>query len=463
MPTRRQFLRLAGAGAGLIALGACSGRAAGAPVRAFELGAAPMEVDLAGRIARTWGYNGGLPGPELRVREGEILRVALRNDLTDPTTIHWHGISLENAMDGVPHVTQPPVEPGAAFAYEFRVPEPGSFMYHAHVGHQLDQGLHGPLIVEPRQETLAYDREYVVMLDDWRDGLDGLDGPADPAGGAHAGHGGEAEEPAERISFGGRAYPLMLVNGRPPADPATFETRRGERVRLRVMNIGADTGFRFAVGGHRLTVTHADGMAVEPVTVDVLRLGMGERYDVLLDATNPGAWPIVAVAHGKRGTAHAVLRYADATGSPPPPAAVLPAELDGRLLGYEDLTCTVAPEVPSVGTPDRRVAVTLVGTDMRVDGLGDADPLPVAAGEWVRYTVRNDSANWHPMHLHGHHFQVVLPGRRGPVKDTVAVPARGGEVTIDWRADNPGRWLFHCHNHYHMEDGMVRHIEYPPA
>lgn len=461
MSTRRQFLRAAGAGAGLLALGACSGApsAAGPAGRAFALDAAPMQVDLAGRAAKTWGYNGQLPGPEIRLREGETLRVDLQNRLTDPTTVHWHGISLDNAMDGVPFVTQPPVEPGAGFAYEFRVPEPGSFMYHAHVGHQLDQGLYGPLIVEPRREKLSYDREYIVMLDDWRDGLDTR---PDVSADEHAGHGSGEEEvdPLEWVSFGGRYYPLMLVNGRPPEDPTVLEIRRGERVRLRVMNIGADTGFRFAVGGHRLTVTHADGMAVQPVTVDALRLGMGERYDVLVDAVNPGAWPVAAVAQGKRGSGRAVLRYVDSPSSAAPPASARPAELDGRLLGYDDLVSTVRPEVPATGIPDRRVGLTLSGTDIVADGLAAEDPLPVSEGEWVRCTIRNISANWHPMHLHGHHFQVVLPGSRGPVKDTVAVPSRGGEVTFDWRADNPGRWLFHCHNHYHMEHGMLRLVEY---
>ena len=112
------------------------------------------------------------------------------------------------------------------------------------------------------------------------------------------------------------------------------------------------------------------------------------------------------------------------------------------------------------GVPDRQYDLTLSGMEINGQRFPDADPLPVAEGEWVRFTMRNTSAKWHPMHLHGHHFQVLTASGRGPVKDTVAVPARGGEVTFDFLATNPGRWLFHCHNHHHMQQGMLRLVEF---
>jgi FtsP/CotA-like multicopper oxidase with cupredoxin domain len=360
-------------------------------------------------------------------------------------------------MDGVPGITQDPVAPGAGFDYEFRTPVPGSFMYHAHVGMQLDRGLYGPLIVEPRTEELAYDREHTLMFDDWRDGLDGHTGHADPAE-------APADDAAGTVSFGGRSYPLLLVNGRPPEDAAVVEVRRGDRLRLRVMNVAADTGFRFAIAGHRLTVTHTDGMAVEPVTVDALRLGMGERYDVLVDADRPdgGVWQIAVQPEGRSGWGRALLRYTGSDASRAPAVAERPAELSGRLAEYGDLLAREPLDLPA-GPPDRQYDLVLSGTEIGGQSFPDADPLPVAEGERVRFTMRNTSAKWHPMHLHGHHFQVLTAGGRGPVKDTVAVPARGGEVTFDFLATNPGRWLFHCHNHHHMEDGMVRVVEYGPV
>ncbi|TQN43328.1 secreted protein [Blastococcus colisei] len=453
--TRRQFLGLTAA-AGLALVSGCSGRepsAAGPPTTGgLRLTAAPMRVDLAGHAVPTWGY-GTVPGPEIRLRAGEVLRVQLENELTEDTTVHWHGLAPPNGMDGVPGITQDPVAPGEGFTYEFETPIPGSFMYHAHVGMQLDRGLYGPLVVEPRTEELSYDREYTLMLDDWRDGMDDHAGHAAPAGDTDP-------DPADTVSFGGRAYPLLLVNGRPPEDPAVLEARAGDRVRLRVMNIAADTGFRFAIAGHRLTVTHTDGMPVEPTTVDALRLGMGERYDVLVDAAAPGGvWQIGVQPEGRGGWGRALLRYTGSDASRAPEVGERPAELAGQLAVYDDLLAREPLALPN-GTPDRRYDLVLSGTQIGGQSYPDADPLPVAEGEWVRFTMRNTSAKWHPMHLHGHHFQVLTASGRGPVKDTVAVPARGGEVTFDFLATNPGRWLFHCHNHHHMEDGMVRLVEY---
>lgn len=458
--TRRQFLGLT-AVAGLALATGCSAKqspAAGPPsAGGLRLTAAPMRVDLAGRSVPTWGY-GTVPGPEIRLRAGDVMRVQLENELPEDTTVHWHGLAPPNGMDGVPGITQDPVTPGAGFTYEFATPIAGSFMYHAHVGMQLDRGLYGPLIVEPRSEELAYDREYTLMLDDWRDGLD-----------AHAGHGPaghhqeEPDEGGDAISFGGRAYPLLLVNGRPPEDAPVVEARPGDRLRLRVMNVAADTGFRFAIAGHRLTITHTDGMPVEPVTVDALRLGMGERYDVLVDAAQPGGvWQVGVQAEGRRGWGRALLRYTGSEASQAPVAGERPAELDGLLASYDDLLAREPLPLPA-GTPDRQYDLVLSGTQIGGQSYPDADPLPVSEGEWVRITMRNTSAKWHPMHLHGHHFQVLGPSDRGPVKDTVSVPARGGEVTFDFLASNPGRWLFHCHNHHHMEDGMLRLIEYAGA
>jgi FtsP/CotA-like multicopper oxidase with cupredoxin domain len=458
--TRRRFLGL-GAGAGLAVLAGCTGDTGGtggggptAPAPGLRLRPAPMTVDLAGHQAATWGY-GSLPGPEIRLRAGDVLRVQVDNGLPEETTVHWHGLAPPNAMDGVPNLTQRPIAPDGSFTYEFDVPVAGSFMYHAHVGMQLDRGLYGPLVVEPRNEELAYDREYTLMLDDWRDGMD-----------AHAGHGddagpttGQRTDPATEISFGGRSYPMLLVNGRPPDDPAVLEVRPGDRVRLRVMNIAADTGFRFAVAGHWLTITHTDGMPVEPLTVDALRLGMGERYDVLLDADRGGAWQIGVQPEGRSGWGRAILRYTGSAGSSAPVVAERPRELDGRLAAYDELLAREPLALPR-GAPDRVYDLTLSGTEIGGQSYPDADPLPVSEGEWVRVTMRNESAKWHPMHLHGHHFQVLTPSGRGPVKDTVSVPARGGVVSYDFLATNPGRWMFHCHNHHHMEDGMVRIVDY---
>src|SRR5215204_5023800 len=143
------------------------------PRREHALEAAPLEFEVGGRRLQTWGYDGGVPGSEVRVTEGDTLRVKLLNRLPADTTIHWHGLPVPNAMDGVPHVTQTPVKSGEGFTYDFVVPTSGTYVYHSHVGLQLDRGLYGPLIVEPKKEELDYDREYVLLLDDWLDGISG--------------------------------------------------------------------------------------------------------------------------------------------------------------------------------------------------------------------------------------------------------------------------------------------------
>lgn len=185
--TRRRFLGLLGLGAGAVALASC-GRSSAQPsaplpsparatptgrVRAYTLTAAPVEFAAPGRTVATWGYNGGVPGPELRLTEGDTLRVTVENRLPADTTIHWHGLPIPNAMDGVPDVTQPPIKPGQRFTYDFAVPVAGTYLYHTHVGLQLDRGLYGPLVVEPARETLSYDRDIVLLFDDWLDGLPG--------------------------------------------------------------------------------------------------------------------------------------------------------------------------------------------------------------------------------------------------------------------------------------------------
>ncbi|MGQ0631534.1 MAG: multicopper oxidase family protein [Sporichthyaceae bacterium] len=513
---RRRFLALtAGAGLGLVAGCADSPPTPGAqgtgtpsPSRAPSasglllpgsaagtLAAAPVEIDLAGTVVTTWAYNGVVPGPEIRLRRGEVLRARLTNALAEETTIHWHGITVPSAMDGVPYVSQAPVQFGEEFAYEFAVPDAGSHMYHAHVGHQLDRGLYGPLIVESDEdEPMAYDREYTLMIDDWRDGL-GVTEAGVHGGGHSATPTGEPSGGGPRIRFGlgettpstgpsgapaddtepdaptdaganpgerlgGRVYPMYLINGRPAADPPTLEVRSGERVRLRLMNIAADTGFLVAIAGHSMTITHTDGAPVQPVTVDAVRLGMGERYDVVVSATNPGVWQLAAMPEAKRGFARAVLRYVEAPASTPPPLDLRPSELSGRQVGYDELVYAGSRDRPS-GEPDREHELTLTSTS-RINGqrYPDADPLEVAAGELVRIRLTNTATIGHPMHLHGHPFWVATPGGNGPLKDTALVDPNGGVASFDFVADNAGTWMFHCHNHYHMENGMARLFDY---
>lgn len=500
VPDRRTFLQRGTAALAGLALGgpllagcrdaeragvAIPGRpsVASGPAREIRLVARPVEVELApGRVWQTWGYNGQYPGPEIRAREGERLRITVQNDLPDAgTTVHWHGVPVPNAMDGVPGLTQEPIPAVGSMVYDFAATPAGTYMYHSHQGLQLDRGLLGPLVVEEATPHVDYDREHVLVLDDV------LLGPPQPLselageGGGRMGRGmtdgmmgreGSRDRDRDRDTdrggmmdgmMGGIVPPYegLTINGRLPQSPAEFEVRRGERVRLRLINPGGATTYRVAVGGHRMTVTHTDGRPVEPVTVDRLDIGMGERYDVVVEADNPGVWPLVAATvEGDSAPARAVLRYADAVGSTLRDG--LPEGLQrGRVLRYADLQSVET--LPPEGAPDRTFDLRLSGGMMMdpgvwtIDGQAypDAAPLEVREGERVRVTMSNMSMMLHPMHLHGHFF------RTGNVlKDTVLVGAHMGRASFEFVADNPGRWFFHCHNLYHLHAGMAREVRY---
>lgn len=385
----------------------------------------------------SWLYNEQYPGPELRVNEGDTLQVDVSNELSDPTTIHWHGIPVSNRMDGVPEITQDSIQPENSFQYKFEATPSGTYLYHSHVNLQLDRGLLGPLIIEEESPHVDYDEDVTLFLDDMLSTKPQLD----------AGN-GMGERPP---------YEELLLNGRSPDDPFTVELTEGQRVRLRFINGSSATTYRVGIGGHPMTVTHADGQPVDPVDTDSFLISMGERYDVIVEADNPGTWAIQAVAlENEEEAAQAVLQYAEAKESPPEQP-----QFDGSTFTYEDLHSRNPLDVS--GTPDRTFDLTLSGGMMMqpdtwtIDGQAypDADPLKIREGEHVRVNLTNHSMMLHPMHLHGHFFQV-----EDVVKDTVIVPPHMGQVTFEFVADNPGEWFFHCHNLYHLHSGMARVFRY---
>jgi FtsP/CotA-like multicopper oxidase with cupredoxin domain len=496
--SRRRFLTLAGGAAGALALVRPAEALAQLPLATRERGAARANfvkliaarttIDLAGKPVKTWAYNDAVPGPVLRVRAGETVRARVTNRLYDTTTVHWHGIALANPMDGVPDVTQRAIARGKSFDYEFVAPDPGTYFFHPHVGLQLDHGLYAPLIVDDPAEPGGYDKEWIIVLDDWTDGVgpspatilarlrkgkgmgmgSGMDmGSSKRSGMDMGGQGkskarGSAMDSMMSDALGGMAgdvaYPLYLLNGRPPKDPQTFRAKRGQRIRLRLINAGSDTAFRFAIGGHRLTVTHADGFPVEPVETDAVLLGMGERIDAIVTCQGD-ANPVVARAEGKGKAAHAVLR----AGTGAIRRWKVP-ELNRQLVTVSDLvpgaSATLAPRAAN-----RVHRLVLGGNDMSyrwtINGKaynGDLD-YAIAQGDRVRIVFRNTSTMWHPMHLHGHTFAVMTNETPGVRKDTVVVKP-GDTVAVEFDADNPGSWMVHCHNTYHLEAGMMTTLRY---
>ena len=462
------------------------------PLRTFTRAAEPIEIEVGPRqIWHTWGYDGRYPGPEIRLKEGERLRVRVQNDLPDAgTTVHWHGVPVPNAMDGVPGLTQEPIASGRSMVYEFDAAPSGTYMYHSHRNLQLDRGLVGPLIIEERTPHVDYDREHLVVLDDFlpgppqpleelaardgeqREGAGMMDGMRDrmsrmmDGGMMRRGTGGDMMEGG----MGGSMmrgmvppYEGLMINGRLPETPASFDVRQGERVRFRLINVSSATAYHLALSGHRMRVTHTEGRPVEPVEVDSLVIGMGERYDVIVATDNPGSHALVARPIARDSApARAIVRYRGTRSRHAPERQIPDGLAGGRRLRYSDLQSVETPSGPR-GRPDRTFDLELSGGMMRsrgawmIDGqrYPHADPLRVREGEHVRVNMTNRSMMLHPMHLHGHFFRIG-----NALKDTVLVEPHMGQASFDFVANNPGNWFFHCHNLYHLHAGMARVITY---
>lgn len=497
--TRRALLGTAALGGAALA-GAPLARAAMRPSSAKEgayvpqpnrtqyviaVGRTSINPDGAQSVPAVLG-NGTLPGPEIRVHEDDLLRVLVENRLPDSaTSIHWHGLLDPAAMDGVPDVSNAPIAPGRMYIYEYPIRQTGTYWYHSHVGFQEQQGFYGAFIIEPRHEPLRTEHDAVVLLGDWlhrspeevfaelRGGKPAMDaGAAKPGDMNPSGQPGSMNmkpgaTPPGGMNMNGGAdlsdvkYDAFLMNGRGgPSDPWTLSVRPGERVRLRIIDGGASTYFRVALDGHKLQVTHADGMAVEPVTVDHLLIGMGETYDAVVKIAAAGSYTLHAVAMDGSGQALGVIHT---PGVAPQPNRDMPT-FTGRALSYADLRAQAVTTLPE--GPSRTFRLPLQGDMTRyiwmIDGQvwPKADPLLIRRGDRVQIELVNETGMWHPMHLHGHFFRVLQgAGDRCPLKHTVNVAPKE-TLKIEFTADNPGQWFFHCHNAYHLEGGMAREFQY---
>jgi FtsP/CotA-like multicopper oxidase with cupredoxin domain len=433
-------------------------------VRDLTLAARSVQVDLGGQVVSTWAYGDTIPGQPFRATAGDRVTVAFTNNLPAPTSVHWHGLAIRNDMDGVPGVTTPEVPPEGAFAFDFVVPDPGTHWFHPHTGLQLDRGLYAPFIIDDPNEPGNYDHEWVIVLDDWTDGVgkspEQILADLQSAGANGSMMGGMMGGGMMGADSGDVTYPLFLVNGRPANDPDTLAATPGQKVRLRIINAGADTVFDVALAGHDLTVTHTDGYPVNPVTAPALRIGMGERYDATVTLAD-GVFALVAEPVGKDGLARAIIR----TGSGPVPKAdYRPSELDGYPLTVDALTVAPGAALPA-RDPDSVQRLALAGSMgpyvWTINGrtYDQTVPLTIGQGQAGRLRITNHSMMSHPLHVHGHTFQLGPAGENGPRKDTVLIPPMGA-VGVDVAATNPGTWMIHCHNAYHAEAGMMTRLDY---
>jgi CopA family copper-resistance protein len=346
---RRRFVEGLALTTGLAALGASRARAASPPAVLhgdridLTIGATP--VNYTGRARTATAVNGLLPGPTLRLREGDTVTLNVTNRLGEPTSIHWHGLLLPNPMDGVPGLTFRGIMPGETFIYRFPIRQAGTYWYHSHSGMQEQTGLYGPLILEPRgKEPYDYQREHVVMLSDWTDEdpmavmsnlkqqsdyynynqrtlgtfakdarRDGLGATADD----RLMWGKMRMSPTDLMDVTGATY-TFLMNGRPPAWNWTGLFARGEKVRLRFINGSSMTTFDVRIPGLRMTVVQADGSDVVPVEVEEFRIGVAETYDVIVEPV-ADACTIFAQAQDRSGYARGTLAVREGLAAAIPP------------------------------------------------------------------------------------------------------------------------------------------------
>ena len=537
-----------------------------------------IELPVDGRPGHAIAINGTVPGPLIRLREGQTVRISVTNTLDEETSIHWHGLLVPFQMDGVPGVSFPGIPPGGTFVYEFPVKQSGTYWYHSHSGLQEQEGHYGPIVIEPATERAPADRDHVIVLSDFsslhphtifarlkqeagffnlqRQTVAGLLAGKEKTFAERLEWAKMRMDPTDISDVTGAAY-TFLINGRGPSDNWTGLFTPGQRVKLRIINAGAQTIFNVRIPGLRMTVVAADGQYVSPVAVDEFQIGNAETYDVIVEPREDRAYSIIAEAVDRSGMGRATLApregmtadvpalrerplatmkdmgmdmasmQGDADhamhgggsmpaghsmpmaamqpGMAPPPRRGADAMHDMPGMKMDMLNPSNAPQVamgpgvqmitatpmdrtgepgqglesvghrvlvykdlialdpnPDTRAPGRSVEIRLTGNMERFmwgfDGKKFSEgPTPYAfrEGERVRVTLVNDTMMTHPIHLHGHFFELVHgPVGRLPRKHTVNV-LPSGKVMFDFTAEH-GDWAFHCHMLYHMHAGMFQ-------
>ncbi|MHA3977678.1 multicopper oxidase family protein [Halovulum sp. GXIMD14794] len=452
--TRRRLLGAAAAG---VVLPSLPLRAQGAEV----LRAAESSVQLAPSefpATDMWTFGGRVPGSEIRVKQGGRVVRELINELPQATTIHWHGIRLDNAMDGVPGLTQDPVAPGGSFTYDFAVPDAGTYWYHSHMNglEQVSRGMAGPLIVE-ETEPPEVDRDIVLMLSDWR--------LVDPAAISE-----DFDNPHD-ASHAGRIGNFVTTSG---TAEFTEEVGRYERLRLRVINAAPGRIFELSIKGLEGWVAAVDGMPVETlIQAGQIFLAPGGRVDLIVDVTAPvGQEAFLLEIFQGEGFSLASFTVVESDREPRGQLATLPLNPGQALpmmsgartvpLGMEGGAMRGLTRASVRGEQVDGRTLAEQGLFWALNGNAGVPPEPfieAERGETLRIPIANMTAFPHAMHLHGHHFREVLAtGGLGPARDTILVdPGTVREIAV--LCDNPGDWLFHCHMLSHHAAGMATWIK----
>lgn len=462
-----------GAFAGLSAAALLSARSGMAADQPRRLTVTRRTLDVLGRPASVFGVVDEHGQPGLVLGSTERFRLELDNRTSDATSIHWHGQTPTPELDGISETGYvAPLAQSEVRPFDF-APRLGTHWMHSHHEMQEQSLMTAPLIVRSEADERADLQEVVVLLNDFS-----FREPAEIfeelTGGAPMDHGtmGSMDHGAMSMpmsAMGGLdlndvTYDAFLANDRTLDDPAVIRTERNGRVRLRLINGAASTAFWIDLGGRRATAVAVDGNEISPIEGSRFPLAQAQRLDLLIDVPGGETVPVLAVREGDRARTGILLA---ATGVTIEKLASESIEAASALdMAFESTLRALSGLVERPA--DIRHSVMLTGSMSPYSWTLDdrtwtnRRKIEVSAGQRVALEFMNHTMMAHPMHLHGHHFQVRAIGGRslkGAMRDTVLVPSMGS-VVVEFDADNPGRWLYHCHNLYHMMTGMMSELVY---
>jgi FtsP/CotA-like multicopper oxidase with cupredoxin domain len=418
-----------------------------APDTTLEIAPYTLEASPKHSI-RTVAYNSQVPGPLLRMRQGQQQTIEVRNLTTDPEVVHWHGLYLPSDIDGAMEEGTPMIAPGATTRYTFK-PDPAGFRWfhtHTFAGKDLSKGQytgqHGFLLIEPRENAGNYDREIFLALHDWRGHFEGGDD-----------------------GFMNPVYDVSTINGKMLGFGEPIRVKQGERVLMHILNSSPTEVHWIALAGHSFHVVALDGNDLpQPQTVSMLRLAPAERVSAIVEMSAPRVWTLGEVRkHIQSAGMGIVIEYAGATGKP---VWTQPNDLVWNYRQFAESNEIAANEVVRVE----------LAFDSKFQGHGNeelwminkksyphTDEPILKAGVRYRLVMKNLSMDDHPIHLHRHTFQVRQvdgsPEMHGLNKDVVLVPAKS-TAEIEFVANNPGKTLFHCHQQDHMDRGFMMVFRY---
>lgn len=497
---------------------------ASAKVVKYELVAEKKEVNLSGKKSVDFAIaiNGQIPAPTLEFTEGDEAEIVVKNKMADEElSVHWHGILLPPEMDGVPYVTTPPILSNGSFTFKFKIRQSGTYWYHSHTHVQEQKGVYGAIVIHPKKEKYSYNKEVVAVLSDWADEdphaiLANLRKDGDyylyKKGTMRSWLGAIEEKKLgnflynEWTRMGGMdysdvGYDAFLINGK--KDIQLLNAKAKDKIRVRIINAGASSYFNVSLGQTPMKVISADGIDIEPKLAKEILMGMAETYDVLFEVPENKNYELRVTAQDGTGTASGWIGSGEKVYAPLKPFPDMYATMDhsghGEHTGHgsmehssqtehsehehhhmkhsdtsekvistlsvDELKATASTELPKT-TKTYDLELNL-GGDMgryiwHINGkaVHEERTIEIKEGEVIRFTFINHTMMHHPMHLHGHFFRVLNQyGVYSPLKHTVDVPPHGTRK-IEFYANEPGEWMLHCHNLYHMKTGMARVVKY---